>query len=245
MFTTILVQPLFNLLAIIYAVLPGHDFGVAIILFTILVRLALWPLVNKQLHSQKALQQLAPEVAKVRAKAKGDRVKESQMLQELYKERGINPFASLLPLLIQLPIIFALFYVLRDMIKPGEIAHLAYPFTQHLPAIKDIVHGTSSFNSTFLGLANLAKANIVLAALAGAAQFFQSRQLMPKNQAGQSSETKAISSATVTIFPFITFFVGLSLPSALPLYWVTTSLVALFQQGRVLRTDARELEEKA
>src|SRR5436305_1814739 len=103
MFNTLLVHPLFNLLAVIYAVMPGHDFGLAVIILTVLLRLALWPLVSKQLHSQRAMQQLAPEVAKIKQKAKGDRQKESQLLMELYKERGISPFASMIPLLIQLP----------------------------------------------------------------------------------------------------------------------------------------------
>ena len=80
MFTTIFVEPLFNILFLFYGLLPGHDFGVAVIMLTILVRILLWPLVKKQLHSQRAMQKLAPEVARVRAEAKGDRQKETQML---------------------------------------------------------------------------------------------------------------------------------------------------------------------
>src|SRR5882672_4384449 len=124
MFNTILVQPIFNLLALIYAFV--HDFGVAIIILTIIVRGALWPLVSRQLHSQRALQELQPELKRIKKEAAGDRTLEGQLTMELYKEREINPFASFLPLLIQLPIFFALFIVLKDIVKPGEIAHVAY-----------------------------------------------------------------------------------------------------------------------
>src|SRR6185437_10265103 len=105
MFTTYIVQPIFNLLVLIYAILPGHNFGLAIIIFTIIVRLLLWPLVKKQLHQAKAMRKLQPELKRLKKEAKGDKQKESMMLMELYKERGINPFGSIGVLIIQLPIL--------------------------------------------------------------------------------------------------------------------------------------------
>src|SRR3990167_6235239 len=114
MFNTLLVYPLLNIMMFFYAVLPGHDFGVAVIILTILIRLALWPIVGKQLHSQKKLQTIQPEIAKIRAKYKGDRQKESAALMELYKEKEVNPFSSCLPLIIQLPFLFALFIMFRQ-----------------------------------------------------------------------------------------------------------------------------------
>jgi len=89
MFNTLIVQPLLNLVLFFYAVLPYHDLGVAVIIVTILVRLLVWPLASKQLHSQRAMQKLAPEIAKLRKKAGGDKQKESQMLMELTKKRGL------------------------------------------------------------------------------------------------------------------------------------------------------------
>src|SRR3982751_1040584 len=94
-FTTLIVQPIFNLLVLIYAILPGHNFGLAIIIFTVIVRLALWPLVKKQLNHAKAMRELTPEIKKIKQAAKGDKQKESAMTMELYKEREINPFASI------------------------------------------------------------------------------------------------------------------------------------------------------
>lgn len=239
MFKTLLVQPLFNLLVVIYAFLPIHDFGLAIILFTALVRLALWPLVNKQLHSQKAMQKLAPEITKIRAKAKGDRQLESKLLMELYKEKEISPFASFTPLLIQLPIFFALFVVLQDIVKPGQIAGFVYGSVGQLGPIKDIISG-GAFNPSLLGLINLAKPSLLLAVLAGAAQYVQTKQLTPKHTSDDPAARMAASMGT--IFPFLTAIIAMTLPSALALYWTVTSLVAIVQQKMVLQRDVEEME---
>src|SRR5438045_2048001 len=148
MFTKLLVQPLFNLLIFFYAIIPGHDLGLAIIALTIVIRLILWPLVNKQLHSQRAMQQLAPDIAKVRQKAKGDKQLESKLLMELYKEKEISPFSALVPLFIQLPLLFALFFVLRDVLKPGQVAILTYEPLKNLPVVKGIIADPSTLNAT-------------------------------------------------------------------------------------------------
>jgi YidC/Oxa1 family membrane protein insertase len=240
MFNTILVEPLFNFLALIYATLPFRDFGVAIILLTIAVRLILWPLINKQLHSQRAVQELQPELARIKSEAKGDKSLEGKMVMELYKEKEINPFASFLPLLIQLPIFFALFIVLRDVVKPDEIAKLAYEPIKHLGPIADILHSKAHFEPKFLGVIDLAKASPLLAAMAAIAQFIQTKQLQPKVKA---KDAQAQMMATmIYLFPGLTFIIGLTLPSALALYWLVSSSVAILQQYLVLRQDVREVE---
>src|ERR1700686_5465227 len=101
MFTTLIVQPIFNLLVLVYALLPGHNFGLSLIIFNIIIRLLLWPLVKKQLHQARAMRKLQPEIKKIKQATKGNRQKESQMLMELYKEREINPFGSIGTLIIQ------------------------------------------------------------------------------------------------------------------------------------------------
>ncbi len=240
MFNKILIQPLFNLLMLIYAVIPGHDFGVAIIIMTVIVRLALWPLLASQLRSQKKLQDLQPEVARVRKEAKGDKQLESRMLMELYKEREINPFASLIPLLVQLPLFLALFVVLRDVIKPGEIEHLIYPALSHLPAIKDVIAHPDSFKPELLGIIDLTKPSIFLAITAAAAQWYQTKQLLPKTPS-DDPQAKVMAS-TSKIFPVLTGLIALRLPSALALYWTVASLVAIGQQWWLLREDVEDLE---
>jgi YidC/Oxa1 family membrane protein insertase len=242
MFNTLLVHPLFNLLALIYALIPGHDFGVAVIILTLLVRVALWPVITKQLHSQRTMQALAPEVAKVKARAKGDKQRESQLLMELYKEKGVSPFSSLLPILVQLPLFIALFVVLRDIIKPGEIASLSYGFVKHLGPIRDIIAGGGAFHPRLLGLVDLAAThNIVLAATAGLSQYLQTKQLAPQHPDQQS---QSMFKATGVIFPALTLAIAYSLPAALALYWTVTSAAAIFQQRLILQRDVEELEAK-
>ncbi len=244
MFSTYIVHPLFNLLTFIYAVIPGHDFGVAIIIFTVLVRAAMWPLLAKQLHSQRAMQQLAPEIARVRKEADGDKQKESQLLMELYKEKEINPFASLVPLLIQIPIFLALFAVLKDIIKTGEIARLSYSFVRSQSTIKDLIAAGGAFHPTLLGLINLAKPSAILAVLAGAAQYVQTKQLLPKKTEPGDTQAQTMAGMTV-LFPFLTAGIGLTLPAALSLYWVSASVVAIIQQWMLLRRDVEEMEDVA
>src|SRR5436305_5087083 len=109
MFTTYIVQPIFNLLVFIYAVLPGHNFGLAIIIFTVVVRFLMWPLVKKQLHHAKAMRALQPKLKRIKKAAQGNKQQESAMLMELYKERQINPFASLFIVVLQIPILIGLY----------------------------------------------------------------------------------------------------------------------------------------
>ena len=108
MFTTLIVKPIFNLLVLIYALLPGHNFGLSIIIFTVLVRLLMWPLVKMQLHQAKAMRDLQPKLKEIKAATKGDKQKESLMMMELYKENGINPFGSIGLLIVQIPIFIGL-----------------------------------------------------------------------------------------------------------------------------------------
>jgi YidC/Oxa1 family membrane protein insertase len=218
-----------------------HDFGLAIVLLTIMIRGLLWPLVTRQLHSQRALQELQPELKRIKTEAAGDRTLEGKLTMELYKEREINPFASFLPLLIQLPILFAFFIVLKDIVKPGEIAHIAYEPVRHLGFIADIIKNKATFHPTLFNVIDLTKPSPLLAALAGVVQFIQTKQITPKHTQGDA-QAQMMAGMTY-VFPGLTFFIGLSLPSALPLYWFTASAMAVLQQYLVLKRDVRELEE--
>lgn len=273
MFTTIIVQPIFNLLVLIYALIPGHNFGLAIILFTILIRILLWPLVRKQLHHAKAIRELAPEIKKIKAAAKGDRQKESQLTMELYKERQINPFASLGMLLVQLPILIGLYLGLKKIIDdPHQIISFSYPVLHDLGWMQTLAHDIHRFDNTLFGWADLTKTATgpkgiywpaMLIALGSAiAQFFQSRQLLPKSQdsrslrqimreagqgksADQQEVNAAVGRSTLYILPLFVLFISLKLASALPLYWLTSSVVAFIQQSRVLKEDVSEAKEVA
>lgn len=270
MFTTLIVQPIFNILVAIYAILPGHNFGLAIIIFTILVRLAMWPLVKKQLHHAKAMRDLQPELKRIKKEAKGDRQKESMLVMELYKERQINPFASFGLILVQLPIIIGLYSAITRIVNdPNTINTFSYEFLRQLSFMKELAADVSQFDNSLFGIIDLSKPAIsngvwyipalIIVALSAVAQYYQGKQLMPQSkdakklrdilkeasagkQADQSEMTAATSRFTVYMIPAFVFFFTLGLPAALPLYWLTTSIVAIIQQSRVLKTDEKELE---
>lgn len=243
-FTTIFVQPLLNILLVLYAFLPGHDFGVAVIGLTIIVRLLLWPLVNKQLHSQRKIQQLQPEVVKIRKAAKGDRQRETQELMELYKAHGTSPFASILPILLQLPILFALVSVFNHSLHVDQVSQLAYGFVKQIPYVAGLLDHSIAFNPSLFGWINMTQPNWILAVTAGVAQFFQARMLQPKPGPDADTQTKMMSNMTY-IFPVVTIVFALQFASALALYWTVSSLMAILQQYIVLHKDADEMEEVA
>jgi YidC/Oxa1 family membrane protein insertase len=270
MFNTLIVQPIFNLLVLIYAILPGHNFGLAIIIFTVLVRLAMWPLVKKQINHAKAMRELAPEIKKIKAAAKGDRQKESAMTMELYKEREINPFASLGIVLVQLPILLGLYAGLNKIIHNAHVlVTFSYPAVQNLSWIKDISHNIHDFDDSLIGLVDLTRSavgphgvylvGVLIAAAASVAQYMQSKQLMPQSadsrslksilsdagkgkSADQSEVNAAVGRFTLLMVPAMVFIFAIRLPLALPLYWLTSSVVAYIQQGRLLREDADEAD---
>jgi YidC/Oxa1 family membrane protein insertase len=272
MFTTIIVQPIFNLLVLIYALIPGHNFGVAIILFTVLIRLLMWPLVKKQLHHAKALRELQPELKKIKAATKGDRQKESKMTMELYKERQINPFGSLALVLVQAPILIGLYVGLQKIIKdPQAIVDFSYPALHNLSWLQTLAHDISQFDPHFLGIDLSRPASgpmglylpaLFLVAASAVTQYIQSKQIMPKSQdsrglrailrdagkgksADQSEVNAAVGRSTLIFIPAVIFIIGLHFAAALPLYWLTSALVAIFQQSRVLKEDVKEAEAVA
>ncbi len=270
MFTTLIVQPLFNLLVLIYALIPGHNFGLSLVIFTIIIRLLLWPLVKKQLHQAKAMRKLQPEIKKVKKAAKGSRQKESQMLMELYKERGINPFATFPTLIVQLIVLIGLYSGLRRIIDdPNNIISFAYPALQNLSWMQELSHNIHQFDNTLFGLVDLGRAALskagvywpaMLIVLGSAiAQYFQTAQLMPKpedkrslrailkeagagKQADQSEVNAAVMSSTRYFLPVMIFVFTVNLASALSLYWLVGGLVAFIQQSIVLNKDEAEME---
>ncbi|HEU5188003.1 MAG TPA: YidC/Oxa1 family membrane protein insertase [Candidatus Saccharimonadales bacterium] len=271
LFDIILVQPIFNVLVLIYGIVPGHDFGLSLILFTILVRLVMWPLVKKQLNQTKVMRSLQPELAKIKAKTKGNKQLESQLMLELYKEKGVNPFGSIGLLVVQLPIFISLFAVVRLITEnAANITKYTYNPLEQLPAVHNAING--DFSVSFFGLIDLTKHAIepgsgviywpllIMAVIAAAMQFVQSKQLLPqpsekkrlrdllKEQASGKDIDQAEMSALVTnkmvwLFPILTFMVSIYMAGALVLYLLITSAVAVAQQYWVLKKDESELEK--
>lgn len=273
MFQALVVQPIFNLLVLIYALLPGHNFGLALIMFTVLVRFLMWPLVKKQLHHAKAIRKLQPELKRIKKEANGDRQRESQMVMELYKEREVSPFGSIGILAIQLVILIGLYSGLQRVIRdPQAIIDFSYPFLQNMNWLRSLAADIGQFDATLLGLVDLTKPALqqggiywpAMAIVIGSAvsQYFQSVQLMPNDkdartlrqilreastgkQADQAEVNAAIGRSTRYFIPVMIFFFTVSLPSALGLYWLVGGVVAYLQQAKILKQDEEELEAVA
>ena len=225
MFETFFYQPILNLLIFIYNVVPGHDFGVAIIILTIIIKLALLPLSKKSLNSQKALQELQPKIEEIKKKYKDKKEEMSKAMMTLYKNNKVNPISSCLPLIIQTPFLFAVFRVFRNGFENGSM-DLIYPFITKPETINYI---------SFFGT-DLSKKNVIIAILAGVAQFWQTKMMATKKPAIKSAGSKdenmmAIMNKQMIYFmPLFTIFIGMSFPGGLALYWLTTTVITALQQ---------------
>lgn len=234
-YTELLWRPLFNLLVGLTAVIPGHFMWISIFLVTLIVRLVLLPLSLKQARqsatSQGKMSGLQAELKKIQEQYKGDRQKQSQETMALYRKAGVNPASGCLLLLIQLPILIALYRVFLTEIGPAS-AHLLYSFV-HLP---------ETVNWSFLGM-NLIHPSLRLAILAGVAQFIQVRFFSPTPPpapAVSDNDSAKIMAGMqrnmAYIFPAMTVFISLQLPSALALYWIISIVFAIIQQKILQRT---------
>src|SRR3989344_6130441 len=171
MFNAILYQPIFNVFVFLYNFIPGHDVGLVILAITILVRLALYPLTNSSIKAQRSMQELQPKMEAVKKEFATDKQKQTQAIMELYKTNKVNPITSCLPMLIQLPILIALYMVLQDGLASKDLVKSLYSF----------VSNPGTINQISLGIFNMAKPNYVLAILAGGAQYWQAKTLMRKS----------------------------------------------------------------
>lgn len=272
-FDLLIVQPIFNLLIGLYSIIPGGDFGVSLILFTVLVRLVMYPLVKKQLHQTKMMRKLQPELARIKKQAKGNKQLEGMQMLELYKKHGVSPFRSIGILLVQLPIFIALYVVIQIFTSHrDQIGKFTYDFMEGIGPIKQLIEHPNEFNEKLFGLVDLTKAAIsqghvdiiliVLAVAAAVTQYIMSKQTMPQTeskkrlrdvmseaasgkQADQSEMNAIVMGKMVKILPIFMFFLMISVPGALALYYAVSNLVAVAQQSYLLKQDEEELEEIA
>lgn len=221
-FHLILYQPLFNLLVFLYNVIPGQDVGVAIIALTLLTKLLLYPLTRKSLKAQRDIQLLQPKLKEIQEKHKNDKTLQAQETMKLYKEHGVNPLGGCLPLLIQLPLLIALFQVFHTGFEPGTLETDLYSF----------VANPGTLNPWFLGIVDLSKRSIILALLAGVAQFSHTRlmganQMMQKSKEGGSDMGQMMQKQMMFMMPILTVVISFSLPAALPFYWFVNTLFSI------------------
>ncbi len=232
-FNTILYRPLFNALILLYEYLPGHDFGVAVIILTILIKILFYPLGVKAIKSQKALSELQPKIKEIQERYKSDKERQTKEIMALYKKEKINPFTGCLPLLVQLPVLIALYRVFWSGLQPEQMAFL-YNFVSH-PGVID---------STFFGIINLSQPNITLALLAGIGQFIQVKMSAPKTKSDKSSGFAGQMQKQMQYFmPAFMVLILFRLPSAVGLYWLTTTLFTIVQQYCILKKSKNKEQQ--
>lgn len=235
-FNTVLYQPLFNVLVLLYQYLPGHDFGVAVIVLTILVKVVFLPLGIKAIRSQRALSEIQPKVKEIQDKYKSDKARQTKEIMDLYKREKISPFSGCLPLLVQLPVLLALYRVFWRGLQSTQLS---------------LLYGSvlvpESIDPNFFGLVDLSQPNWILAILAGIFQFFQVKMLSPKMKGSKKEQgfSGAMQKQMQYFFPILTVLILFRLPSAIGLYWLTTTLFTVIQQYIIFKKPKHDNREVA
>ena len=211
--------------------------GWAIVLLTVVVRLVMIPLAVKQFTSMRAMQGLQPEIKKIQEKYKVDRSlmrsdpekfreqrsKQQQAMMDLYQKHGVNPMASCLPLLLQLPIFFLVFRLLfEEQRLDGQIHEAGFYFVQSLGATP--------------GSSQAGAGSLLLVVLMGVTMYFTQRQMMASNPTAMSGPQANIQKAMLYIMPVMLTAISFTLPVGLLLYWITTNVWTMGQQTLMLRT---------
>lgn len=236
-FQTFFYQPILNLLVFLYNLAPGHDLGLAIIVLTIIIKIILLPLSKKSIQSQKSLQDLQPKIEETKKKYANNKEEMGKAMINLYKENKVNPLSSCLPLIIQLPFFFAIFKIIRAKLT-NDAFNLIYPFIQKPETI----------NYISMGILDLSRPNVVLAVLAGAAQFWQTKMMSTKKTGikmpgAQDENMMALMNKQMLYFmPALTVFIGLTLPGGLSLYWLTITLLTILQQFIVFKKENKKIK---
>ncbi len=235
LFHTFVYQPLYNILVLLYNIIPGADFGVAIIAITIFLRFLLIPIYKKQIESQKKLQELQPKIKRIQNKTKDNKEAQAKELMELYKEHKTNPFSGCLPLIIQLIFLIAIYRILLN-ISGNQL-------TVDAAQLYSFVKAPADINHFFISVIDLTKPSIIIAALAAIAQFFQTKMLMTTSKEDEKKDTsdsdkenqqpdiaQMMTKQMLFIGPILTLFIGITFAAGLSLYWLTSTLFMLIQQ---------------
>ncbi len=241
----LLIRPILNLLMGFYKGfsllgLPGA-FGLAIIALTILVRLILNPIMRTQLESAKKMQSLKPKLDELNAKHKNDKVKLQQAQLELYKLNGINPAAGCLPLLVQIPIIYALFNVVSKVFNGSTVDSIN-------SALYHPVLTAANIDLNFFGLNLATKPSdwqklglglLLIPIITGGLQYLQTKLMTPstakiatqdKAKPAEEDQMQSIQKQMMLMMPIMIGFFALSFPIGISLYWNTFTILGIIQQ---------------
>ena len=225
MFHTFFYEPIYNLLVFVLTIVPLHDVGVAIILVTCIVRGIILPLNLSATKSQYAIKKVEDEINKIREKHKDNPQEMSKNMMAIYKREGINPFASFFVILIQLPIIIALYFVFKDGIQIDEeslYSFLSFPQTLHTHAF---------------GILDVTSKSVAIALTTGVSAYVLARRQtstmvskkQPHEESFQDHFMKSMKIQLLYVLPVIIGFSAAILPAAVGLYWTTSNIVSYFQ----------------
>ncbi len=236
LFHIIFYQPLYNAFVFLVGVLPFHDAGIAVIVLTLVVRTILFPLSHRSIITQRRMRELEPDLKKIKEEFKKDSQEQTKRTMALYKAHGISPFSGFWMLIIQLPILIALYKLFSSGIN-FDAGNL-YSFISMPSVIK----------TQFLGLIDIYKSNYILAALAGLTQFIQMQLAMPKikkSAAGDSFQDNLGRSMSVQakyIMPVFIFFIALRFSSGIALYWTAMNVFAIVHEA-IVANRAKKIKE--
>jgi len=221
-------DPLYNLLVSLFKILPWADAGIIVILLTILVRLIIYPLSRKAVVTQVKMAEIGPELALIKEKYKDKAEEQARKTLALYKERGVNPFSGILVIIIQIPIILALYQIFLHF--PTVNPEILYSF----------ISVPENINTTFLGLIDISGKSALIAGLAALSTYFQFQVSMghqPKPQGNSFTDnlTRSMQSQMKYFFPIIVFFISYKISGVIALYWLTTNLFSIGQEIFVRR----------
>ena len=221
LFNTILYVPFFNLLVFLYNTVAFNDFGIAIILLTLIIRLVLSPLSVKTIKSQKALAELQPKIKEVQEKFKNDAQKQTQEVMGLYRRHKVNPFSGCLLMLVQLPILIALFQVFQHGFNSSELQYL-YSFVQN----------PGNLNPVSFWLLDLSRGSIYLGIVAALTQYLQTKMtvVLPAPSGNKNDFSRMLQWQSIYIFPLLILAWSYTLPSALTLYWTVLNIFGIVQE---------------
>lgn len=237
-FHVVFYNPIYNILVALVAFVPGGDVGIAVILLTIVIRLLLLPFSLSAARTQRSMKVLEPKIKELKEKHKGDKEKEALETLALYREARVNPFASILMVFVQIPVLLALYWVFFN--EPFSTINTArlYAFTP-VPPLASL---------EFLGLISVAGKSIVLAVLAGLTQFLQahlalSGTMKPSAGTGMQGDFQKVMGLQLKyVFPFLIGTISYTTSGAIALYFITTNLAGALQElyvRRALNADVK------
>lgn len=240
-FDLVIYQPILNALLYLQKALPGHDMGLAIVLLTIGIKAIFYIPSLAAIRSSRQLQTLQPKLRALQEQYKNDKEGLAREQMKLYKESKVNPLSSCLPILVQLPFLYALYRVFFNGLQVDKEGLLAADQLKHVyPALREYFSSTPLHTLTYFGLDLAKKHNVILAILAAGSQFWQTKMLAapkePKTkEAKDEAMTSALNKQATYLFPLLTLYIAYQFSSGLALYWLTSTVFTIAQQYVFLR----------